>query len=48
MEFDLSLIAGKYRCIPESLLLRAKEIRQQQTPTEELLWVFLRGHRLPG
>ncbi|MGB3298450.1 MAG: DUF559 domain-containing protein [Phormidesmis sp.] len=46
MESDLSRIAGRYRQIPEPLLLRAKELRQQQTPTEEILWLFLRGRRL--
>ena len=46
MESDLSLIAGRYRKIPEPLLLRARELRQQQTSTEEILWIFLRGRRL--
>lgn len=46
MESDLSRIAGRYRQIPEPLLLRARELRQQQTSTEELLWLFLRGRRL--
>jgi len=46
MESDLSRIAGRYRNIPEALLLRARELRQNQTPTEEILWIFLRGRRL--
>ncbi|MEM6450137.1 MAG: DUF559 domain-containing protein [Cyanobacteria bacterium P01_D01_bin.105] len=46
MESDLSRIAGRYRKIPETLLLRARELRQSQTPTEEILWIFLRGRRL--
>ena len=46
MESDLSRIAGRYRQVPETLLLRAKELRQQQTPAEEIIWLFLRGRRL--
>ncbi len=46
MEPDLSRIAGRYRQIPNTLLLRARELRQQQTSTEKILWLFLRGRRL--
>lgn len=46
MEPDLSHITGRYRQIPDTLLLRVRELRQQQTPTEEMLWLFLRGRRL--
>ncbi len=46
MESDLSRIAGRYRQIPDTLLLRARELRRQQTSTEEMLWLFLRGRRL--
>jgi very-short-patch-repair endonuclease len=48
MESDLSQIAGRYRRTPEALLLRARELRQQQTSTEQILWIFLRGRRLGG
>ena len=48
MEHDLSQLTGRYRQIPETLLIRARELRQQQTPAEEILWLCLRGRRLCG
>ncbi|MEO1619906.1 MAG: DUF559 domain-containing protein [Cyanobacteria bacterium J06632_3] len=46
MDADLSRLAGRYRKIPDTLLLRARELRQQQTSAEQLLWLFLRARRL--
>jgi very-short-patch-repair endonuclease len=43
---DFSKVAGRYRQIPSALLQRAKELRQQQTPAEQLLWECLRDHQL--
>ncbi len=48
MEHDLSQLTGRYRQIPETLLLRARELRHQQTPDEQILWQCLRGRRLCG
>jgi very-short-patch-repair endonuclease len=48
MNPDISRLAGRYRQIPEPLLIRAKELRKQQTSTEKILWLFLRGRRLCG
>lgn len=42
----ISKLAGRTRQIPSELLQRAKELRQQQTPAEKLLWECLRDHRL--
>jgi very-short-patch-repair endonuclease len=39
-------LAGQFRQIPEVLLERAKELRQTQTPAEEILWECLRDRRL--
>ncbi|MEL6158949.1 MAG: DUF559 domain-containing protein [Cyanobacteria bacterium J06627_32] len=48
MNADLSRLSGRYRRIPDTLFVRAKELRRQQTSTEKLLWMFLRGRRLKG
>ena len=48
MDADLSRLSGRYRQIPDTLLLRARELRKQQTSTEQLLWIFLRERRLKG
>ncbi|MBW4579754.1 MAG: DUF559 domain-containing protein [Tildeniella nuda ZEHNDER 1965/U140] len=40
------MLAGRTRQIPKALLQRAKELRQQQTPVEKLLWECLRDRRL--
>jgi predicted helicase/very-short-patch-repair endonuclease len=45
---DLTHLAGARRDIPESLLQRARELRQQQTPAEKILWECLRANRLHG
>ena len=45
---DLSRLAGCRRRIPEQLLHRARELRQRQTPAEQILWSCLRGRRLNG
>ena len=45
---DLSRLAGCHRRIPEQLLYRARELRQQQPPAEQILWSCLRGRRLSG
>ncbi|MBD1943587.1 DUF559 domain-containing protein [Coleofasciculus sp. FACHB-712] len=42
----ISKLAGRTRQIPSELLQRAKELRQQQTPAEKLLWECLRDRRL--
>ena len=42
----LSKLAGHTRQISKALLQRAKELRQQQTPAEKLLWECLRDRRL--
>ncbi len=43
---QLVYVAGARRNIPEQLLLRAKELRQKQTPAEKILWECLRANRL--
>lgn len=40
------LLTGKLRLIPKALLIRARELRQQQTPAEQVLWECLRDRRL--
>jgi len=45
---DLVRVAGARREIPEALLQKAKELRQKQTPAEELLWQCLRANQLHG
>ena len=42
----VSKLAGRTRQVPQALLQRAKELRQQQTPVEKLLWECLRDRRL--
>ncbi|KYC38376.1 restriction endonuclease [Scytonema hofmannii PCC 7110] len=42
----MSELAGSKRQIPNALLERARELRKQQTPAEELLWECLRNRRL--
>ncbi len=42
----ISKLAGRTRQIPSELLQRARELRQQQTPAEKLLWECLRDRRL--
>jgi very-short-patch-repair endonuclease len=41
-----SQLAGKQRQIPPVLLQRARELRQQQTPAEQILWSCLRDRQL--
>ncbi|MBE9150051.1 endonuclease domain-containing protein [Coleofasciculus sp. LEGE 07092] len=41
-------LVGARRDIPEELLQRARELRQQQTPAENILWECLRANRLYG
>jgi very-short-patch-repair endonuclease len=45
-EGAISHLAGINRRIPEVLLQRARELRQQQTPAEKLLWQCLRNRQL--
>jgi very-short-patch-repair endonuclease len=45
-EGAISQLAGINRCIPEALLQRARELRQQQTSAEKLLWECLRNRQL--
>lgn len=47
-EQDISHIAGRNRHIPPILLQFARELRQRQTPTEQILWECLRARRLNG
>ncbi|WLT40718.1 DUF559 domain-containing protein (plasmid) [Synechocystis sp. B12] len=42
----ISDLAGKQRQVPPELLRRAKELRQNQTPAEKILWECLRDRRL--
>ncbi|MCD8486676.1 MAG: DUF559 domain-containing protein [Desertifilum sp.] len=42
----ISKLAGRTRQIPSELLQRARKLRQQQTPAEQLLWECLRDRRL--
>lgn len=39
-------VAGKLRQIPRALLERARELRLEQTPAEQLLWECLRDRKL--
>ncbi|MEL6350388.1 MAG: DUF559 domain-containing protein [Cyanobacteria bacterium J06627_28] len=48
MDSDLSRLAGRFRQIPDSLLVCARELRKSQTSAEQVLWLFLRGRRLCG
>ena len=43
---NLWKIASSDRSISQVLLERARELRKQQTPTEEILWECLRDRRL--
>jgi very-short-patch-repair endonuclease len=43
---DHSRIGGKLRQIPDVLLQRARELRQTQTPAEDILWACLRNRGL--
>ncbi|MBE9077550.1 endonuclease domain-containing protein [Romeria aff. gracilis LEGE 07310] len=45
---DISHLSGRDRRIPEALLTRARQLRQQQTPSEQILWECLRARRLNG
>lgn len=45
---DLSAISGRYRYISPLLLQRSRELRQRQTPAEDVLWECLRARRLCG
>ncbi|WP_242023015.1 type ISP restriction/modification enzyme [Pseudanabaena mucicola] len=45
---DLVRLAGARRDIPEALLQKAKELRQKQTPAEQMLWQCLRANQLHG
>ena len=43
---DLVRLVGARREIPEVLLQKAKELRQKQTPAEQMLWQCLRANQL--
>lgn len=43
---DITRLAGRNRQISKVLLERARELRKQQTPAEEILWECLRDRRL--
>ena len=45
---DLVRLVGARRDIPEVLLQKAKELRQKQTPVEQMLWQCLRANQLHG
>ncbi|MEA5463320.1 endonuclease domain-containing protein [Leptothoe sp. PORK10 BA2] len=45
---NLPAIAGRHRHIPPILLQRARELRQQQTPAEVILWECLRARQFYG
>ncbi len=45
---DLSFLSGRNRLIPETLLQRARDLRQRQTTAEAILWECLRSRRLYG
>lgn len=45
---DFSRLSGRNRQIPEALLIRARQLRQQQTSAEQMLWECLRARRLYG
>jgi very-short-patch-repair endonuclease len=45
---DLVRLVGGRRDIPEVLLQKAKELRQKQTPAEQMLWQCLRANQLHG
>jgi G3E family GTPase/very-short-patch-repair endonuclease len=44
----LSELAGRHRKIPEELLRRARELRQDQTTAEQFLWDCVRNRQLMG
>ncbi|BBC23928.1 helicase domain protein [Pseudanabaena sp. ABRG5-3] len=48
IEPDLVRLVGARRDIPEVLLQKAKELRQKQTPAEQMLWQCLRANQLHG
>jgi predicted helicase/very-short-patch-repair endonuclease len=48
LDSDLVRLAGARRDIPEVLLQKAKELRQKQTPAEQMLWQCLRANQLHG
>ncbi len=48
LEHDLVRLVGARRDIPEVLLQKAKELRQKQTPAEQMLWQCLRANQLHG
>ncbi|MEH2087539.1 endonuclease domain-containing protein [Nostoc sp.] len=43
---EILKLAGSNRQIPKVLLERARKLRKQQTPAEEILWECLRNRRL--
>ena len=45
---NLVRLVGARRDIPEVLLQKAKELRQKQTPAEQMLWQCLRANQLHG
>jgi very-short-patch-repair endonuclease len=45
---DLVRLVGARREIPEVLLQKAKELRQKQTPAEQMLWQCLRANQIHG
>ncbi len=48
LDADLVRLVGARREIPEVLLQKAKELRQKQTPAEQMLWQCLRANQLHG
>ena len=48
LEPNLVRLVGARRDIPEVLLQKAKELRQKQTPAEQMLWQCLRANQLHG
>lgn len=48
LQTEISAIAGLKRQIPDVLLQRARELRKQQTPAENILWECLRNRQLLG
>jgi very-short-patch-repair endonuclease len=42
---EFSRLAGRWRQIPDAFLQRVRQLRQQQTPAEQLLWELLRDRR---
>jgi very-short-patch-repair endonuclease len=43
---EFSKVTGRLRKVPEGLIVRARELRERQTPSEKILWECLRDRRL--